>query len=172
MNHSAIKPAKMSRLPRVSRLVAAFRDCARASVAIELALLAPVLAAFLVGSVDFGSYIYGKMQLQSAARAGAQYAVQSGGNADDQAGIIAAALASSSDLATGASVISETFCSCVDGTESTVSATTGCGGTCAGGDSPALSVRVTVTNTFTPIFNYPGIPDSIAMKGVSSLRVP
>lgn len=155
---------------RYALLATAFRFCARGSVAVELALLAPVLAGMLIGIVDIGTYIHQKMQLQSAARAGAQYAIQSDGNAEDTAGI-SAAVTASADLDAGFSITSVAFCGCADGTETTVSVT-GCGGTCAGGDNPALSVRVTVTNTFTPIFPYPGLPDSLDLQGQTSLRVP
>ena len=65
MNISGSKPGKAGRFRVIPRLVAAFRDCARGSVAIELALLAPVLAAILLGSVDLGSYIYEKMQIKA-----------------------------------------------------------------------------------------------------------
>lgn len=172
MKHGGSKPAKVGRSPRLIRLAAAFRFCARGSVAIELALLAPVLAALLIGSVDFGTYIYKKMQLQSASRAGAQFAIQEDGNAEDSAGIKTAVLSSADDLDTGINIVSTAYCSCADGTETTVSAITGCSGTCSGGDSPALSVRVTVSNTFTPIFPYPGFPDSLDLQGETSLRVP
>ena len=171
MNISGSKPEKAGRSRIIQRWAASFRGCSRGSVAIELALLAPIMAAILLGSIDIGSYIYEKMQLQSAARAGAQYAVQRGGNYSDTASITAAALASSTDLDTGATVTTVSFCACADGSETVVDASTGCGGTCTGGESPALSVRVTVKNTFTPIFPYPGIPNPIVLTGVSSLRV-
>ena len=64
-------PAKMSRSSHLSRLAAAFRLCASGSVAIEIALLAPVLAALLLGSVDLGTFVFQKIQVQSASRAGA-----------------------------------------------------------------------------------------------------
>ncbi len=169
MKHIGSKPA---RTRGFYRLATAFCGSARGSVAIELALLAPVLAALLVGSVDLGTYIYKKMQLESASRDGAQYAIQSDGNAEDGAGITAAVQNSADDFDPGLTIVSAAFCSCNDGTETAVSNTTGCGGTCSGGDSPALSVRVTVSNTFTPIFPYPGIPDKIDLQGETSLRVP
>lgn len=172
MKHSGSKPAKAGRSPRLLRLAAGFRACVCGSVAIELALLTPVLAALLIGSVDLGTYIYKKMQLQSASRAGAQYAIQSGGNAEDEAGIAAAILASSSDLDAGVGIDAAAFCGCIDGSETPLSDTTGCSTTCPGGDFPGLSVRVTVTNTYTPIFPYPGIPDNIVLRGSTSLRVP
>lgn len=172
VNHNGSRPEKAGRCWIIPRLAAVFRDCARGSVAIELALLAPVLAAILLGSIDLGSYIYEKMQVQSASRAGAQYAIQSSGNSQDPVSIAVAVRASSTDLATGTTITTETFCGCSDGSETAVSGTTGCGGTCSGGEFPALSVRVTVTNTFTPIFPYPGIPDPVVLTGVTSLRVP
>ena len=172
MKHHGPIPARTGRAWRLSRLAAAFHIGARGSVAIEIALLAPVLAALLLGSVDLGTFIFQKMQVQSASRAGAQFAIQSAGNADDTGGISNAALTSSSNLEAGTSVKSVSFCACADGSETAVSATTGCGGTCPDGGFPALSVRVTVSNTFTPIFPYPGIPDSILLVGETSLRVP
>ena len=172
MKYSGSIPARGACSRRVSRWAAAFRNCARGSVAIELALLAQVLAAILLGSIDLGTYIYEKMQMQSAARAGAQYAVQSDGNYADTAGISTAVLASSTDLETSVTVTSKSYCACADGSETALSASLGCSGTCTGGDTPALTVRITVTNTFTPIFPYPGIPDNIVLTGVSSLRVP
>ncbi len=172
MKHSGSKPAKAGRASWLSRPAAGFRACARGSVAIELALLAPVLVALLIGSVDFGTYIYKTMQLQSASRAGAQYAIQSGGNAEDTAGISAAVLASSTDLEAGITITSAAFCVCADGSEEAVDASTGCNNTCTADQFSALSVRVTVTNTYTPIFPYPGIPDSILLEGSTSMRVP
>ena len=171
MKHHGPIPARTGRAWRLSRLAAAFHICARGSVAIEIALLAPVLAALLLGSVDLGTFIFQKMQVQSASRAGAQFAIQSAGNADDAAGIANAALASSSNLDAGTSVQSESFCACGKD-ETPVSATTGCGGPCPDGGFPALSVRVTVSNTFTPIFPYPGIPDKILLQGQTAFRVP
>lgn len=172
MNRSAPISAKSGRLRRVLPLVAAFRRSRLGSVAIELALLAPVLAGFLIGAVDFGSYIYKSMQMQSASRAGAQYAIQTGANSTDSTGISDAVFRSSTDLDPGLSVVSATFCACADGSSSAVSNTTGCGGTCPGGDTPALTVQVTVSNTFKTIFPYPGIPDSIVITGKTALRVP
>ena len=59
---------RRSDLTRVG--VAALKS-ARGAAVIEFALLAPVLLLMVVGAIDFGTFIYQKMQLQSAARAGA-----------------------------------------------------------------------------------------------------
>lgn len=172
MTQSAPESAKTGRSRCVFPMVAAFRRSRLGSIAIELALLAPVLAGILIAVVDFGGYIYSSMQMQSASRAGAQYAIQSTGNASDVTAISDAVLASSSDLETGLAVTSVTFCACTDGSTSAVSATTGCSGTCPGGDAPAYTVQVTVSKTYTPMFSWPGIPDSLLIEGMTALRVP
>ncbi len=149
----------------------AFRKSRRGNMTVELALLAPVMALMLVGAIDFGSFIFGKMQLQNASRAGAQYAIQAAGNVNDTASITAAVQAAT-DLDAGTSIKPVAFCGCADGSESTPDSNLGCTGSCAGGEFPALSIRVTVANTFTPLFNYPGIPDSLALQGVTVMQVP
>ena len=149
----------------------AFRKSRRGNMTVELALLAPVMAFMLVGAIDFGSFIFGQMKLQNASRAGAQYAIQAAGNVDDTASITAAAQAAT-DLEAGTTVLPVAFCGCADGSESAYDSSTGCDGSCAGGEFPALSIRVTVANTFTPLFAYPGLPDSLALTGVTVMQVP
>lgn len=153
------------------RLGSVFRKARRGAVTVELALLAPVLAFMLVGAIDFGNYIYQKMQLQNASRAGAQFAVQSSSDPFDSAAIDAVVRAASA-LDAGTSVTVGAFCGCDDGTESTPTSLGACDGSCAGGDFPRLSVRVTVSNTFSTLFPYPGIPDTLTLQGQTSLQVP
>jgi len=43
---------------------------------VEYALIAPMLLVMIVYVIDFGFYIFGRMQVQHAAQAGAQYAVE------------------------------------------------------------------------------------------------
>lgn len=149
----------------------AFRESRGGSMTIELALLAPIMAFMLVGAIDFGGYIFGKMQLQNASRAGAQYAIQAAGNIDDTAAITAAVQAAS-DLEASTTITTEAFCGCADGGESAPDGTFGCDGDCAGGEFPALSIRVTVVNTFTTLFPYPFTPDTLTLQGQTVMQVP
>ncbi len=149
----------------------AFRESRGGSVTIELALLAPIMAFMLVGAIDFGGYVFGKMQLQNASRAGAQYAIQAAGNIDDTAGITAAVQAAT-DLEASTTITTQAFCGCADGGESAADNTLGCTGDCAGGEFPALSIRVTVENTFTTLFSYPGIPDTLDLTGQTVMQLP
>lgn len=50
----------------------------RAVAALEVALMAPVLTAILIFTVDFGLYLYAKLQLSNAVTAGAVYALANG----------------------------------------------------------------------------------------------
>ncbi len=145
---------------------------AHGSVVVEIALLTPVLLLMLIAAVDFGSFIYQKMQLQSAARAGAQFAIQSDATITDTTGI-ENAVRTASELDFGGVTITTTeFCGCSDGSESAPDTTTGCSGTCTGGEFPGLFVRVVVTGDFTPLFPYPGIPNPVSLEAETSLRVP
>ena len=149
----------------------AFRESRVGSMTVELALLTPVMAFMLVGAIDFGSYVFDKMKLQNASRAGAQYAIQAVGNIDDTAAITAAVRAAT-DLDAGVSITPVAFCGCIDGGETTPDNTLGCTGTCSGGGFPALSIRVTVQNTFTTLFSYPGIPSPLTLQGETVMQVP
>jgi Flp pilus assembly protein TadG len=155
----------------VKSLWSAFRASRRGAVTVELAMLAPIMAMMLIGAIDYGSFIFQKLEVQNASRAGVQYAIQTSSNVTDSTGIEAVVRAAS-DLPTGATVTSATFCGCVDGTESSTDSIGSCSGDCSGGEFPALSVRVTVTNTYTSLFDYPGIDDSLTMVGETVMQSP
>ena len=151
---------------------------------IEFALLAPVVLLLVVGAIDFGTFIYQKMQLQSAARAGAQYAIQSDATVSDTAGILNAAQIASEVDFTGVTPTITQYCACSDGIETTPDGSGSCGGTCAGGEFPGLYVRVNLTGRFSPLFPIAGISnlvsstgsggvsDLLTLDGEVSLRVP
>ena len=139
--------------------------CARGSTVIEFALLAPVLLLMVVGAIDIGTFINQKMQLQSAARAGAQFAIQSDDTISDTAGILnATQLASELDF-TGVTVETTQFCACSDGVEFAVDKSGSCIGGCALGETPGLYVRVNVTGNFTPLLPIAGISNLVSSKG-------
>src|SRR5258707_15059220 len=64
----------MAAFPRTRRL-RALRRAEQGSVAVELALYIPVMLVLLAGLFQFGSGIFESLRLESAARAGAQYAM-------------------------------------------------------------------------------------------------
>ena len=54
--------------------LAPLRGATEGAIAVEMALIAPVLAAILVLLIDIGMGTYEQMQVQEAAQAGIQYA--------------------------------------------------------------------------------------------------
>ncbi len=157
--------------------------CTRGAAVIEFALLAPVLLLMVVAAIDFGTFIHQKMQLQSAARAGAQFAIQSDATVSDTAGILnAAQLASELDF-TGVTTTTTQFCACSDGVEFAVDTSGNCTADCALGENPGLYVRVNVTGDFAPLFPIKaisdlasssgsgGVTDLLTLEGEVSLRV-
>ena len=149
----------------VRALSRSFVRCLRAAVAVELALLAPVLALMLVGVIDFGGAVYERMQLTSAARAGVQFAIQSVENADDEAGILLAVQNAGSLDDANVTITTTQFCGCADGAE------IDCDGTCGGDLKPGTYVSITVVEKFSTIFPYPGIDNPIILEGMAVLRV-
>ena len=145
--------------------------CSRGAAVIEFALLVPVLLLMAIGAIDFGTFIYQKMQMQSAARAGAQYAVQSSATTSDTAGIAnAVQIASELDF-TGVTITTTQFCACSDGVEFAVNTSGSCTGNCALGENPGRYVRVNVTGDFAPLFPIRGVLNLVSStgEGVSDL---
>ncbi len=105
---------------------------------LEFALLLPILLAMLVGLVDWGLAIDARIQLQSAVRAGAQYAMRM---PTDTAGITAAVRAAASDrtLTVTNPVI---WCECSG-------SSTSCTSSCDAGMQRFLSVSA--TQSYSPI---------------------
>jgi Flp pilus assembly protein TadG len=114
---------------------------------IEFALLMPIMLAMLVGLLDWGLAIDQRIQLQTAVRAGAQYALR---NPTDTAGITAAVRAAAADrtLTVGDPVI---FCECNGGAAS-------CTATCDSGLQRFLSVSA--NQVFVPL--TPAGPTSVS----------
>ncbi len=142
-----------------------FVRCLRAAVAVELALLAPVLMLMLIGVIDFGGAVYERMQLTSAARAGVQFASQSADNVDDAAGILQA-VQNAGSLDAPVTITTTQFCSCAaDGAAAT------CGDTCSSGAPAGTYVMITVVEQYKTIFSYPGLGNPITLEGEVVYRV-
>lgn len=128
---------------------------------LELALMLPLFLLLLIGLIEFGRYAYFDILVSNAARAGAQYGAQSLIQAADLNGIETAA---KSDGLTTMTITPTQLCGCAAATLG------GCpsGGVCA---RPLVYVQVTATETFSSLFNYPGIPTSMTLTSTSTMRV-
>jgi len=143
---------------------------------VELAIVLPLLALILVGTIDFGRVFRTAMIVTAAARAGAQWGSQGVVNFTNTAGMSNAALAvltangvvaSGSDPAPQASAA----CWCADTSASPVGgATVACGSVCASPNHIVAYVTVTVTRTFSMINPFPGLPNTVTITRGATAR--
>lgn len=144
---------------------------------VEVALLTPLLLALLVGGIELGRYAYIAILVGNAARAGAGYGAQSLIQSVDTKGIQTAAdndFQNNGQKVSNLTVTSSTSCGCDNGgtiTSAVCSTTSNAtAGTCTAGHWVVM-VSVTASGTFNSLFNYPGIPKSIAVSETSTMRV-
>jgi len=144
---------------------------------LELALVTPLVLALAIGVIELGRYAYIGILVGNAARAGAAYGAQSLPQSADTTGIQTAAdndFQSNGQKVSNLTVTSSTSCGCDSaGTITAAGCTTATNpsaGTCAAGHW-VVNVSVTASGTFSSIFNYPGIPKSVAVSRTSTMRV-
>ena len=157
-----ITPREMSRNSEVR-----VRSSRRGAAIIEAAMATPLLMLMACGAMDLARVFLAGIVLESAARAGAQYASYSPGKAG---AYDAADAAAQKDVDTnGISpvvVSSRTFCGCTASSAEVSCSTATCEGATPGG-----YVETTATYTFVPLVPYPGIPGSIPLVGRARFRV-
>jgi Flp pilus assembly protein TadG len=137
------------------------RDC-RGAVAVEFALVTPILLLILLHVVDLGMAFHEKMETEVAARAGFQYALF---DKDDATGI-RNAVTSATDLPPEELTVNVTsFCQCADGSAAT------CGDVCTAGDFPGTYVQVSVTKDFSAVLSLYGLPSEFEIDGTAVGRV-
>ncbi|MFA7429944.1 MAG: TadE/TadG family type IV pilus assembly protein [Rhodospirillaceae bacterium] len=134
----------------------------RGTVAVEFALLVPILMLLLVASADFGMAFREKMQAEKAARAGLQYAIY---DPKDNAGISSAILLATGLTAGDLSVTVSRFYECANGTRPAKP------GFCAAGDWPGTYVRIEITKPFTTIMTWGGLTEQFTIRGSAEGRV-
>jgi Flp pilus assembly protein TadG len=152
---------------------------------VELALMLPILLLLLVGVIELGRYAYISILIGNAAQAGAFYGAQGNGFSTDTTGISHAAQYDFAGATSGTSstngqpvgnltVTSSVACGCdAAGTITTFSCnsiTNPSAGTCASGNWVVV-VSVTCSGSFSALFNYPGIPNPLAITRTASMRV-
>jgi len=144
---------------------------------LEVALLLPLLLLLLLGVVEMGRYAYISILVGNAARAGAAYGSEGLLESVDTGNIQAAAdqdFQNNGQLVSKLTVSSSTSCGCDSGGTITgagcTSAINATAGTCNAGHWVVM-VSVTASGTFNSLFNYPGIPSSLAVSQTATMRV-
>ncbi|HTV72801.1 MAG TPA: TadE/TadG family type IV pilus assembly protein [Candidatus Acidoferrales bacterium] len=144
----------------------AARHAQRGQALVELAVFVPFLMLVVVGLIDVGRYTYYSIQVNNAARAGAQYGAQNTTSANSSTGITSAAVADVSTTPTP-TVSASLFCVCANGTTHQSCSPTP---TCTGSHSNTY-IEVTTSETIPVLFKFPGIPNSLTIGGASVMRV-
>ena len=145
------------RLPMLRSL----RRCRRGATAVELALVAPVLAALALGLFEYYGATNQAMQLANAARAGAEYAMS---YPSDSAGIEQVVLGSGQLTATGLSIAVNQVCECPDGTS------VACTDTC-GGNLSNVYIQVALSQPAKSILTSSGIMSGYTLSSSATMRV-
>lgn len=158
---------------RIIRILRTSRSQSGQSL-LELALLAPILLAVVLGTAELGRYAYLSILVGNAAEAGAQYGAQSLEDSADTTGIQTAA---QNDFKNGQNlsglvVTTIPICGCDSGgATSTKLCTGGAAGACAPGEHWVVMVQVTATGTFSSLLHYPAIPSSLSIQRTATTRV-
>ena len=147
------------------RCLAPLYRCVSGNISVEFALVLPFLMMLVMGAYDFGRGFTEKLRLNSAARAGAQYALQKYNMVGDDAGVIQSARDDAEDVNDTLNVTPRYFCTCLTGCGIP------CGTSCAGGEVPMRYIEVDVSGPFEFMFDYPMTSGSMTLQGHAELRL-
>jgi Flp pilus assembly protein TadG len=133
---------------------------------VELALLLPILVMLLVGVAELGRFAYMAIEVSNAARAGVQYGAENHVTASDTTGMQTAATTDGSNVR-GISATAIHYCACASASGTAVACLpTSCT------SSPIIEyVQVNTTASVSPMFNYPGISNTLTLTGQAIMRV-
>lgn len=144
---------------------------AQAGVAlVEVALVVPLLLLLLIGLVETGRFAYFSILVGNAARAGVQYGSR---YSADNAGMINAAEADAQPIAATINVQPGNYCYCWDGSSAPpVNPASPCTTvlTCPAGTHQLTYVTVTVSGTFSSLFQYPGLPRTLTITRKAAMQ--
>jgi pilus assembly protein CpaE len=152
---------RVKRLPRIIRDAAG--DSAGAA-AIEFAIIAPVLALFILGLIDLGLGFAAQMSVSQAAQSGSYYALLKGYDTAN----IASAIQNASN-ATNISGSSSQSCGCPTSSGGVASAA--CGSSCPNGQTAGTYVTVSAQYQYSTILPYPSLTSPMTLSAVSMVRI-
>ena len=134
-----------------------------------MALVLPFLLLLLMGIIEVGRYAALSIDVENAARAGAQYGAQNLATAADTTGMTNAALNEGQNIP-GISVTPAPTVLCGCAQEPPPGACP-LASPCTAPDHQLVYVQVNARGTFNSLFNYPGIPASIVVNESAQMRV-
>ena len=159
-----LKPRWRRAVDRVAGTIGRGARATDGVAATELAMLAPLLVFMSVATFDLGLCGYREMQVQSAAQAGAQYAILHGFDSTI-AGVVQNATSYS---AIAASPAPAQYCGCASGNTVSVAA---CQSACPNGSTAGTFVSVSSAATYNTVLSYPMIPSAFALQATATVRI-
>ncbi len=148
----------MNAMPAPLKGLFGWFSCKRGAAAIEFAIITPVMLAALAGIGDYGVTVYEKMELTSAARSGAQIALDDYTNT---ATIKQTVVEATNAGISAGDVTTTIFCECDDGT-SLSSCSNSCGG---------ANVKYYMTITASKVHNLIFLGTPMTLTGSTTVRV-
>lgn len=150
----------------MKRFLAGYLEDCRGVAAMEFALIAPFLTLLTVGIIDYGMYINERMKVENLARNAVEYVVKGGDEANLMADVIAPSGQFTEDeLEEEVDLTAEATCECGDGL------TISCSDECSGGAYKRRFFNYTIELNYTPIFPYPGIPETFPLRGHARMQI-
>ncbi|HLJ49917.1 MAG TPA: TadE/TadG family type IV pilus assembly protein [Bryobacteraceae bacterium] len=143
------------------------KDGRRGSVILEFAVASTVLMLMTFGVIDFARVFYTANVVDSAARAGTQYGMQSQAHIDFS-GMQTAAYNDAGYAAgnsAGFSATATQFCTCSIG-----GASVDCNSSC-GSSALEKYIQVSTSMPFSTLLSIPGLPQTINQTATSTIRV-
>ncbi|MFN4090472.1 MAG: TadE/TadG family type IV pilus assembly protein [Alphaproteobacteria bacterium] len=149
------------RLPRRLRSLGA---ASLGGVALEFALMTPILVFTMCGLFDFARVMAEDARVAHAALAGAHFGMQSAAHAADPDGIERAARADIGNVE-GFEVVALRRCTCPGGT------TVPCAQSCEGEGKPLMHLTVAVAREFRTMMRYPMFSNPVPLYREAHIRV-
>lgn len=141
-----MKAIRNTRASALRRLAGRFRRDDSGVSAIEFAVIAAILTVILLNIVDIAMFMYRKMELTGAVRAGAQYALVDPSNAT--AALIMGVVQDSTTLDGVSVTVDTSLCGCSDGTSFVCDSGTTCGVGTTGRTHQYTDINASFTHTW------------------------
>lgn len=145
-----------NKIMRTNHRIRRFSSDDRGASAVEFAMIAPVMVIMLTGLLDYALAALHRMELESAARSGAQYAMIDSSDTS----VIETTVQNSTNLDVADMTVTITeFCECSDGSS------VDCSGTCVSGDVRGY-MQISASYDYSPFI----LPGTMTLTGESTIR--
>ena len=142
-----------------------FRRCRKGGVAVEFALMVPILIFTMIAMVDFVRLMSEDGRIANAALAGAHFGMQSAAHAADEEGMVRAARADAGRGAEDLAIVAERKCICANGIAVL------CALSCENGAKPVMLVKVGISKQFATMMPYPMIENPVPLYRDAEVQV-